>query len=45
MNEFEYADINGLEWRGKPSHTMIWKRSIAIKHNYLIDKMAKIWIG
>ena len=33
--EFEYGDINGgLEWRGKPAHTMIWKRSIAIKHNY-----------
>lgn len=33
--EFEYGDINnGLEWRGKPAHTMIWKASIAKKHNY-----------
>ena len=33
--EFEYGDINGgLEWRGKPAHTMIWKTSIATKHNY-----------
>ena len=33
--EFEYGDINdGLEWRGKPAHTMIWKTSIAIKHKY-----------
>ena len=33
--EFEYGDIKGgLEWRGKPAHTMIWKTSIAKKHNY-----------
>ena len=33
--EFEYGDINnGQEWRGKPSHTMIWKSSIAKKYNY-----------
>jgi len=33
--EFEYGDINGgLEWRGKPAHTMVWKASIAKKHYY-----------
>jgi glycosyltransferase involved in cell wall biosynthesis len=31
--EFEYGDIlNGTEWRGKPSHTMVYKSSIAKKH-------------
>jgi len=30
--EFTYGDINGgLEWRGKPAHTMVWKSSIAKK--------------
>jgi len=33
--EFEYGDINGgLEWRGKPAHTMVWKSSIAKTHLY-----------
>lgn len=33
--EFQYGDINGgLEWRGKPAHTMVWKSSIAKKHVY-----------
>jgi glycosyltransferase involved in cell wall biosynthesis len=34
--EFEYGDINnGLEWRGKPAHTMVYKSSIAKKHLYI----------
>lgn len=33
--EFEYGDINnGLEWRGKPAHTMVYKSDIAKKHLY-----------
>lgn len=33
--EFEYGDIfDGKEWRGKPSHTMVYKSSIAKKHSY-----------
>ena len=33
--EFEYGDIlDGKEWRGKPAHTMVYKSSIAKKHNY-----------
>jgi glycosyltransferase involved in cell wall biosynthesis len=32
--EFEYGDISETEWRGKPSHTMVWKREIAIRHKY-----------
>ena len=33
--EFEYGDINGgLEWRGKPAHTMVWKSAIAKAHLY-----------
>ena len=35
--EFEYGDIlNGKEWRGKPSHTMVYKTSIA-KSNLFND--------
>jgi len=34
--EFEYGDIlGGLEWRGKPAHTMIYKSSIAKKHAFI----------
>ena len=33
--EFEYGDINkGLEWRGKPAHTMVYASSIVKKHQY-----------
>ena len=33
--EFEYGDINnGLEWRGKPAHTMVWKTAIAKNYKY-----------
>jgi len=33
--EFEYGDINeGKDWRGKPAHTMVYKSSIAKKHNF-----------
>ena len=33
--EYEYGNIkNGLEWRGKPSHTMIWKSNIVKNHKY-----------
>lgn len=33
--EFEYGDIlGGAEWRGKPAHTMVYKSSIAKKHNF-----------
>jgi SAM-dependent methyltransferase len=33
--EFEYGYINdGKEWRGKPAHTMVYKSSIAKKHNF-----------
>ena len=33
--EFEYGDINdGLEWRGKPAHTMVYASHIAKKHQY-----------
>jgi len=31
--EFEYCD-NGLEWRGKPAHTMVYASHIAKKHQY-----------
>ena len=34
--EFEYGDINGgLEWRGKPAHTMVYKSSIAKNHLFM----------
>ena len=33
--EFEYGDINnGLEWRGKPAHTMVYARNIVKNHQY-----------
>lgn len=33
--EYSYGDINGgLEWRGLPAHTMVWKSEIAKKHRY-----------
>lgn len=33
--EFEYGDINnGLEWRGKPAHTMVYASYIAKRHQY-----------
>jgi glycosyltransferase involved in cell wall biosynthesis len=33
--EFEYGDINnGLEWRGKPAHTMVYAASIVKNHQY-----------
>lgn len=33
--EFEYGDIlEGKEWRGKPSHTMVYKSSIVKNHQY-----------
>jgi len=33
--EFEYGDINnGLEWRGKPAHTMVYALHIVKKHEY-----------
>jgi len=33
--EFEYGDINdGLEWRGKPAHTMVYVASIVKQHQY-----------
>ena len=33
--EFTLGNINGgLEWRGKPAHTMVWKSSIAKKHRF-----------
>lgn len=33
--EFEYGDINnGLEWRGKPAHTMVYSSSIVKNHQY-----------
>lgn len=33
--EFEYGYIlDGKEWRGKPAHTMVWKSSIAKKHQF-----------
>jgi glycosyltransferase involved in cell wall biosynthesis len=33
--EFEYGNINnGLEWRGKPAHTMVYASSIVKKHQY-----------
>jgi glycosyltransferase involved in cell wall biosynthesis len=33
--EFEYGDINnGLEWRGKPAHTMVYSSNIVKKHQY-----------
>lgn len=33
--EFEYGVIdNGLEWRGKPAHTMVWKTDIVKTHKY-----------
>jgi glycosyltransferase involved in cell wall biosynthesis len=35
--EFEYGDINnGLEWRGKPAHTMVYVASI-VKNNKYTD--------
>ena len=34
--EFEYGDImDGLEWRGKPAHTMVYKSSIAKRHSFI----------
>jgi len=34
--EFEYGDINGgLEWRGKPAHTMVYAASIVKSHQYI----------
>jgi glycosyltransferase involved in cell wall biosynthesis len=33
--EFEYGDINdGLEWRGKPAHTMVYSANIVKNHQY-----------
>jgi hypothetical protein len=33
--EFEYGDtMDGKEWYGKPSHTMVYKSSIAKRHLY-----------
>ena len=33
--EFEYGDIlGGLEWRGKPAHTMVYKSCIAKAHSF-----------
>jgi glycosyltransferase involved in cell wall biosynthesis len=33
--EFEYGDINdGLEWRGKPAHTMVYATNIVKTHQY-----------
>jgi hypothetical protein len=29
---------DGKEWRGKPSHTMVYKSSIAKKHNFNDNK-------
>jgi glycosyltransferase involved in cell wall biosynthesis len=45
--EFEYGDINnGTEWRGKPSHTMVWKSEITKHHGYndMINKEDIDWI-
>ena len=34
--EFEYGDINdGLEWRGKPAHIMVYKSSITKRHSFI----------
>jgi glycosyltransferase involved in cell wall biosynthesis len=34
--EFEYGYINdGLEWRGKPAHTMVYSSNIVKKHQYV----------
>jgi glycosyltransferase involved in cell wall biosynthesis len=34
--EFAYGDINnGLEWRGKPAHTMVYASHIVKKHQYI----------
>ena len=40
--EFEYGDIlGGLEWRGKPAHTMVYKSSIAKAHSFSDMKFAE----
>ena len=34
--EFKYGDIlDGLEWRGKPAHTMVYRSEIAKKHHFI----------
>ena len=46
--EYEYGKINnGEEWRGKPSHTMIWKANIVKKHKYknLMNKEDVDWVS
>ena len=35
FTETGYINNEQTQWRGKPAHTMIWKSSIAKKHNFL----------
>lgn len=34
FNKTEYINDEQTQWRGKPSHTMIWKSMIAKKHSF-----------